>query len=133
MSGWSLFVRVGDEVTEHPLGPETRVGRGPECQVRIRHPHVSKHHFTIHLDGDPTGGGGARLEHAHPPDNNPRGSWVTTRVYVNGVQIAEQAPLGLGDIITIKPSAESQVTIEVGPSRNPAPAAEPRRSRWRRR
>lgn len=118
---WSLFVRIGDDVTEHPLQPTTRVGRDRKLEVPISHPHVSRHHFTIVRQED-----GWLLEHAHKPDENPAGSWVTIRTYVNGERVMTKAPLSLGDVITLKADEDrDEVFIEVKPAEKPAePEAE---------
>lgn len=115
-TGWSLFVNAGSETVEHAIVPETKVGRGPQCQVQIRHPHISRHHFTIHFAN-----GAATLEHAHKQDDNPQGSWVTIHSYVNGQRVMSSAPVALGDTITIKPE-ENVVVIKVGATQSPVPA-----------
>lgn len=112
---WSLFVKVGEKVTEHAIEAETKVGRGPECSVKIRHPTCSKMHFIVRFaDGEVT------LEHGHPVNENPRGKWASIRTFVNGTQIPGSTPLSLGDVITLKekPGPEG-VSIEVGEKRNP--------------
>jgi len=119
-TGWSLFVEAGGETREHALAPTTKVGRGADCQVRVRHPHISRHHFTIHLAN-----GTATLEHAHAQDENPQGSWVTIHSYVNGERVMAQAPLALGDTITVKPASDPNgVSMRVGPSVSPEPPTE---------
>lgn len=123
---WSLFVRIGDEVIEHPLRPTTRVGRDRKLEVPIAHPHVSRHHFTVLRQDD-----GWLLEHAHKPDENPEGSWVTIRTYVNGERVMTKAPLALGDVITLKADGErDEVFIEVRLSEDPTGPEEKAGGSW---
>ncbi len=78
---WSLFVRVRSKETEHALGETTKVGRGPECQVRISHLTCSRLHFTVHRSAD-----GCVLEHAHKETPNILSASATTETFVNGAQ-----------------------------------------------
>lgn len=125
-AGWSLFIQAGGETIERALLPRTTVGRGPHCDIRIRHPHISRHHFTVHFDGS-----AATLEHAHKEDGNPQGDWLRIKSYVNGQRVMSSAPLTLGDTITVKPEpGDDSVFIRVGESQSPVPP-EPDKPWWK--
>lgn len=113
---WSLFVKVGENITEHAIEAETKVGRGPECSVKIRHQTCSKMHFIVRSTG-----GEVTLEHGHPVNENPRGKWASIRTFVNGTQIPGSTSLALGDVITLKEHPDLDgVSIEVQETQNPA-------------
>ena len=115
----SLFVRINGKEKESLLGDVTRVGRGPECEVRVSHSTCSRMHFTVRREAD-----GWSIEHGHPETQNIHGKWATIKTYVNGAQVKATSPLSLGDVITFRPEAadDQDVVIEIGPSRDPVPA-----------
>jgi pSer/pThr/pTyr-binding forkhead associated (FHA) protein len=115
MGDWTVFVRAHGKEKEHLIQEVTRVGRGPDCDVRISHATCSRHHFTLHQRQT-----GWELEHAHKQTSNVHGNWASIRTWVNGEQVTARRQVGPGDIITFKeePGPED-VVIELGPSRDP--------------
>lgn len=112
MAAWMLRVTQGGATSDHPVDGETTVGRGRKCDVRIRDSSCSRLHFMVRPTAE-----GLELEHAHPPDQNPDGSWLTMRTFVNGEQVPVRVPLQAADLITLTTDPDPTVTVEVlGPS-----------------
>jgi|GEM_PF-151186 len=95
---YQLRCRIdGSERTFPLVGEQVRIGRGPENEVRLPDPSVSRHHAVIERSGGADASGGAGSAH---------GPWAvrdldsTNGTRVNGARI-EQAPLGPGDELRI--------------------------------
>jgi pSer/pThr/pTyr-binding forkhead associated (FHA) protein len=73
------------ELSRHALGPTTRIGRDPECEIFIDNVGVSRHHATV-----------AQLGTSF----SIRDEGSANGVHVNGRQVANQA-LADGDVVQI--------------------------------
>jgi len=82
-----LVVEEGPDAGQRfPLKPNTRLGRGPENEIVLRDPQVSRYHAVINLTGS---------EYVITDLGSANGTSV------NGVRISQPCPLHQGDVVAI--------------------------------
>jgi hypothetical protein len=82
-----LVVEEGPDAGQRfPLKPNTRLGRGPENEIVLRDPQVSRYHAVINLTGS---------EYVIADLGSANGTSV------NGVRISQPCPLNQGDVVAI--------------------------------
>ncbi|MEL6346354.1 MAG: FHA domain-containing protein [Myxococcota bacterium] len=117
--GWSLFFAHPDgKRVEFALQDGLRVGRSPECEVRVANAFLSRVHFTIVASGD---GFAVTSNHRHTA----RGGGSTGAVlgtYLNDEKVLGTRMLKPGDRLSpvAEPTAEHPI-FEIGPTVDPLP------------
>lgn len=115
----SLFVTHPDgQRTEHLLQGEMRVGRSPECEVRVASALLSRVHFSVRREGEQV-----VVSSTHRRTATNASAGVVLGTYVAGQRVEGSRTVAPGERIapTAEPREGDPVFV-VGPTQSPTPA-----------